>query len=213
MIGGKGLPAGRRPDRPAERPTKGVRYNDPQYIRPLTEYLFRMILGLIRRCPALLVFTFLTLGSTVAQADVYDEVERLIRNGQLDKAQQISRQHLNQYPQDPQMRLLGSRIQQAQGKSEEAVTTLESLTQEFPELPEPHNNLAVLYAKQGRPQDALASLNRAIAARPDYTVALENLGDLYLGLALQAYQQARQTPAPSPSAARKAEALPALLSR
>ena len=172
-----------------------------------------MILGLIRRCPALLVFTFLALGSTVAQADVYDEVERLIRNGQLDKAQQVSRQHLNQYPQDPQMRLLGSRIQQAQGKSEEAVSTLESLIQEFPELPEPHNNLAVLYARLGRPQEALASLNRAIAARPDYTVALENLGDLYLGLALHAYQQARQTPAPSPSAARKAEALSPLLPR
>lgn len=172
-----------------------------------------MILGLIRRCPARLVFTLLALASGVVRADVYDEVERMIRNGQLDKARQVSRQHLSQTPQDPQMRLLGSRIQEAQGQSEEALATLESLTQDFPELPEPHNNLAVMYARQGRSQEALASLHRAIAARPDYTVALENLGDLYLGLALQAYRQARQTPAPSPSAARKADALPALLSR
>ena len=145
--------------------------------------------------------------------DEIDDVERMIRNGQLERALQASQAHLQKSPQDPQMRLLGSRIQEAQGQTGQAIATLESLTLEFPELPEPHNNLAVLYARQGRPQDALASLNRAIAARPDYTVALENLGDLYLGLALQAYQQARQTPAPSPSAARKAEALPALLSR
>ncbi len=170
-----------------------------------------MIPGLIPSRAASVLMLGLCLQGLAAHADVYDEVERMIRNGQFEKASQASRQHLNKTPQDPQMRLLSSRVLDAQGKTEEATAILESLTLEFPELPEPHNNLAVLYARQGRTQDALISLNKAVAARPDYTVALENLGDLYLGMAMQAYQRARQTAAPSASAARKAEALEPLL--
>ena len=138
-----------------------------------------------------------------ARADLYDDVERLLRNQQFDKAQQAITQRLQQAPQDPQMRLLASRLQDARGQTEKALDELESLTREFPELPEP----------QGRLQEALASLQRAVQARPDYAVALENLGDLYLGLALHAYEQARQSPNPPPSAARKAEALAPWLPR
>jgi Flp pilus assembly protein TadD len=147
------------------------------------------------------------------RADVYDDVERLIRNGQLDRASQTSAEHLKKSPQDPQMRLLSSRILDAQGQSNEALTLLESLTLEFPELPEPHNNLAVLYARAGRVQDALESLNKALLARPDYAVALENLGDLHLSLALQAYQRAGQSPSAPASASRKADTLTPLLKR
>ncbi len=147
------------------------------------------------------------------RADVYDDVERLIRNGQLDRASQTSAEHLKKSPQDPQMRLLGSRILDAQGKGDEAIAWLESLTLEFPELPEPHNNLAVLYARAGRVQDALESLNKALLARPDYAVALENLGDLHLSLALQAYQRAGQSPSAPASASRKADILTPLLKR
>ena len=172
-----------------------------------------MISGPIRLFPASLACLGLCLASLGAKADVYDDVERMIRNGQIEKASQTSRQHLDKQPQDPQMRLLGSRILDAQGQLDQATAQLESLTLEFPELPEPHNNLAVLYARQGRQQDALASLHKAIAARPDYTVALENLGDLYLSLALGAYQQATQNPNPSSSAGRKADALAPLLKR
>ena len=163
-------------------------------------------------CTSMVLCALLGLGGTV-RADVYDDVERLIRNGQLDRANQTSAEHLKKSPQDPQMRLLSSRILDAQGQSNEALALLESMTLEFPELPEPHNNLAVLYARAGRVQDALESLNKALLARPDYVVALENLGDLHLNLALQAYQRASQSPAASTSALRKADTLAPLLKR
>ena len=163
-------------------------------------------------CTFVVLCGFLALVGPV-RADVYDDVERLIRNGQLDRASQASAEHLKKSPQDPQMRLLSSRILDAQGKSNEALTLLESLTLEFPELPEPHNNLAVLYARAGRVQDALESLNKALLARPDYAVALENLGDLHLSLALQAYQRAGQSPSAPASASRKADTLTPLLKR
>lgn len=172
-----------------------------------------MIPGPIRFRPALIACISLSLLGLTAQADVYDDVERMIRNGQFDQASQVSRQHLDKSPQDPQMRLLASRLLDAQGQGAEAAAMLESLTREFPELPEPHNNLAVIYARQGRMQDALASLHKAVAARPDYTIALENLGDLHLSLALQAYRQARTSPGPSSSAAAKADALAPWLKR
>ena len=153
----------------------------------------------------------LALLSHSAMADVYDEVERLIRNGQLERAAQISAGHLKQRPQDPQMRLLESRILEARGQAAEAIAQLESMALEFPELPEPHNNLAVLYARSGRIQEALESLNRALLARPDYAVALENQGDLHLLLALQSYQQASRTASATASAARKAQTIAPML--
>lgn len=163
-------------------------------------------------CTSTVLCGLLGLGGAV-RADVYDDVERLIRNGQLDRASQSSAEHLKKSPQDPQMRLLSSRILDAQGKSNEALALLESLTLEFPELPEPHNNLAVLYARADRVQDALESLNKALLARPDYAIALENMGDLHLNLALQAYRRASQSPAAPASALRKADTLAPLLKR
>lgn len=146
-----------------------------------------------------------------ARADVYADMERLLRNGQLERALQTGQEHLGKSPQDPQMRLLLSRVLEAQGQLDEATAMLESLTLEFPELPEPHNNLAVMYARKGRIHEALQSLDKALLARPDYAIALENLGDLHLSLALNAYQRAGRAPSPPPSALRKASTLAPLL--
>lgn len=160
-----------------------------------------------------LLVASLALWCACAQADAYDDVERLLRNGQVERAAQLSATHLQKSPQDPQMRLLNSRILDAQGRAADAMALLESLTLEFPELPEPHNNLAVLYARQGRIQEALDSLNRALQARPDYVAALENLGDLHLMQALQAYQRAGRVPTAPPSVLRKADTIAPLLPR
>jgi Tfp pilus assembly protein PilF len=130
--------------------------------------------------------------SAGAQADLYSDVNRMINSGQWDKAQKEVDQRLKVAPTDPQMRLLLSRIQDAQGQTQAAMDTLQALTQSFPELAEPHNNLAVLLARENRHADALASLQAAVQARPDYAVALENMGDVYAALASQAYAKALQ---------------------
>ena len=142
-----------------------------------------------------------------AQADVYDDVQRLIKREAWSQAQALASQHLTSRAQDPQMRLLLSRIQQGLGQNDAALATLLELTQTFPELAEPHNNLAALYAQAGRYDDALASLNRAVLARPDYATALENLGDLHAALAKQAYDRASQAAPTSPRPRAKAQAI------
>jgi tetratricopeptide (TPR) repeat protein len=158
-----------------------------------------------------LIALLVTLLCLPAQADTYSDVERLITNRQWAQALQTSQAHLKEHPDDPQMRLLLSRTQDLQGQPELARLTLEALTQQFPELPEPHNNLAVLYARLGRLNDALASLDKALLARPDYAVALENLGDVHLSLAMSAYQRAQQAAPSSTGASRKFSAIAPLL--
>ncbi|MGE5162140.1 MAG: tetratricopeptide repeat protein, partial [Betaproteobacteria bacterium] len=71
-----------------------------------------------------------------------------------------------------------------------ARAVFERLTEDYPELPEPYNNLAVLYASQGQLQRARTLVEAALAIRPDYATALENLGDIYLQMSVDAYQRA-----------------------
>ena len=132
------------------------------------------------------------------QADLYKDVNTLVQSGQWAQAQAMAEARLKTAPTDPQMRLLQSHIQTGMGQTQAAMDTLRALTQSFPELPEPHNNLAALLVRENRPDEALAALQAAIRARPDYALALENLGDLHLALAAQAFAQARLvTPSPT----------------
>ena len=140
----------------------------------------------------------LTGSFSAAWADVYTDVNDKINSGQLQAAQALITPHLEKQATDPQMRLMQSQIQSAMGQKAQAIETLEALTREFPELPEPYNNLAALYASDKRFDSALIALNQAIRARPDYTLALENLGDVYIALARQAYLKAKALPSQGP---------------
>ncbi len=141
----------------------------------------------------------LTLLSCAAMADVYSEVNDKINSSQWAAAQTLIERQLEKQPADPQIRLMQSQMQMAQGQTTQAIETLLALTQEFPELPEPYNNLAVLYAGQQRFDEALSALTLAVRARPDYSVALENLGDVHIALARQSYLKAQSLPLPGPA--------------
>ena len=131
------------------------------------------------------------LGAT-AQTDAYAEVNRLVRAGQLNDALAKADQYLAGKPKDPQMRFLKGVIQTEGGKTADAITTFAKLTEDYPELPEPYNNLAVLYAGQSQFDKARAALEMAIRTNPSYATAHENLGDVYAKLASQAYSKALQ---------------------
>ncbi len=96
------------------------------------------------------------------------------------------------------------------GRRDEAMTTFKKLTIDYPELPEPYNNLAVLQAQAGQFDQARASLELAVRLQPSNPMALENLGDLYLRLAMQAYDHASQLNPKAVGAQRKREAFRAL---
>jgi tetratricopeptide (TPR) repeat protein len=125
-------------------------------------------------------------------ADEMTEVSELLRIGQYSKALAKADTFLSQHPRDAQMRFLKGVILTEQNKSTEAISIFTRLTEDFPDLPEPHNNLAVLYAAGGQFDKARASLDKAIRTNPAYATAYENLGDVHAKLASQAYDKALQ---------------------
>jgi tetratricopeptide (TPR) repeat protein len=149
--------------------------------------------------------------AAVAQTDPYAEVNALVRTGKLADAAAKAEQYLAGKPRDPQMRFLKSVVQSQSGKPNDAIETLTQLTQEFPELPEPYNNLAVLYAGQNQYDKARTALEMAIRLNPNYATAHENLGDVYAKLASQSYGRALQLQANNPQATHKVAALTQML--
>lgn len=140
-------------------------------------------------CAVLLCCTNLTWAQTTNESQ---EVSRLLKAGQLDQAMNRADAYLATKPRDAQMRFLKGLILTEQNKAPEAIQVFTRLTEDYPELPEPYNNLAVLYAAQGQYEKARAALELAIRTHPSYATAHENLGDVYAKLASQAYDKALQ---------------------
>lgn len=153
----------------------------------------------LRTLPQLLRLVALTalLGAGVAHADDYSEITQLLKTGKAAEALVKADQRLAATPRDPQLRFLRGVAQADSGKQGEAITTFTKLTEEYPELPEPYNNLAVLYANQNQLDKARTALEMAIRTNPSYATAHENLGDIYAKLASQAYNKALQLDATS----------------
>lgn len=127
-----------------------------------------------------------------AMADDYDPVNRLLRDGQLQQAMVQADAYLARNPRDPQMRFLKALIQQDGGDRDAAIASYTALIQDYPELPEPYNNIAVLYAGKGEFEKARDALEMATRNSRSYATAHENLGDVYARLAEKSYRQALQ---------------------
>jgi tetratricopeptide (TPR) repeat protein len=127
-----------------------------------------------------------------AFADDAAEVTKLLKAGRQAEALAKVDASLGQNPRDAQMRFLKGVILTEQNKSAEAIAIFTKLTEDFPSLPEPYNNLAVLYASGGQYDKARAALDMAIRTNPSYATAYENLGDIHAKLASQAYDKALQ---------------------
>lgn len=128
----------------------------------------------------------------LAQSDDLQEAQQLLKQGQVDRAMERVDQFLKTKPKDARGRFLRGILLTEQNKPQEAIKVFTDLTQEFPELPEPYNNLAVLHASQGQYDKARAALEMAIRTHPSYATAHENLGDIYAKMASQAYDKALQ---------------------
>ena len=133
------------------------------------------------------VAVMLTAGS--AYADDNSDVAQLLKSGKTQQALQKADTYLAKNARDPQMRFLRGIALTNDGKTEDAITAFRLLTEDYPELPEPYNNLAVIYARQGDLDRARSALEAAVRNNPNYAVAHENLGDIYARLAYQSYAQ------------------------
>jgi tetratricopeptide (TPR) repeat protein len=144
---------------------------------------FRLLAGLLSG--ALLLIT-----SLIAKADDLEDANKLFKQTQYSQALDKVNEILTKKPKDAQARFLKGLVLTEQSKTDDAIKIFSALTSDYPELPEPYNNLAVLYASQGQYDKARQSLEMAIRTHPSYATAHENLGDIYAKMASQAYDRA-----------------------
>ena len=130
-------------------------------------------------------------GVTAQTADL-QEINKLLKAGQTQLALDRVNVYLTTKPKDAVGRFIRGLAQAELGKTNDAIMTFQALTEDYPELPEPYNNLAVLYSSKGQFEKARVALELAIQTHPSYSTAHENLGDIYAKLASQAYDKALQ---------------------
>lgn len=148
-------------------------------------------LTILRLLPATFALSAALFAVSVHANDI-DEVNQLLKAGKQAQALTKVEQALTAKPRDAQLRFLKGVVQTELGKPQDAIGTFTKLTEDYPELPEPYNNLAVLHASGGQFDKARAALEMAIRTNPSYSTAHENLGDIYANLASQAYSKALQ---------------------
>ncbi len=118
------------------------------------------------------------------------EAAALIKDRQFASAQATLDALIAARPREPRARFLKGVVETEQGRSDAAMAVFRGLIEDYPELPEPYNNLAVLLAQRGEYEGARLALEIALRTAPDWSVAHENLGDLYARLAAAQYAQA-----------------------
>ena len=125
-------------------------------------------------------------------ADELKDISRMAEQGQQAAALDRVNAYLVKNPKDAQAMFMKGVFLVEQGKRDEATKTFVDLTEKYPNLPEPYNNLAVLYADAGQYDKAQKPLETAIKTHPSYATAHENLGDIYARRASEAYDKALQ---------------------
>ncbi len=143
-------------------------------------------------CPSFTAFAVaaLLLWPGIARADAVADVQLLITRADLAGALQRAERAMTAQPQDPRMRFLRGVVLMDLQRNDEALAVFTDLSQEYPELPDPHNNIALLHVRAGRLAQALQSLQTALRNDPDHRTARLNLGQVHLMLAAQAWAQA-----------------------
>lgn len=165
-------------------------------------YKMKLVLSLL----LILIFPF------ALQAEEYGDIQKLIKNQDFAKALELTDGQLARNDADIKLHFLKGLILTRLGRMSEAEQVFVELTKKNPQLPEPYNNLAVVYAAQGKYAEAEQALKDAINTHPSYATAHENLGDIYAKMASRAYNQALELDTANQSARAKLSLVNELIS-
>lgn len=133
-------------------------------------------------------------------SQITDRISSMLDQGRADEALASIEKRKEQYANNPdplgndvQLMFLHARALSALQRHEEAIAVYRDMTQRYPELPEPWNNLAAEYVKTGRLEMAQRSLEMALQANPEYQDARINMGRVQLLLAEESFRAAGQS--------------------
>jgi tetratricopeptide (TPR) repeat protein len=146
-----------------------------------------------------------------AHADEFGELRALLARGEAATALPRLEKASAADPRDVQMRfLLGVALMELQ-RDDEALAHFSRMVQDYPELPDPYNNIALLHARGGRLEPARQALETALRNDPTHRAARTNLGQVHLLLAVQAWELAAAEGPLDTALLRRLEAVRALL--
>ena len=100
------------------------------------------------------------------------------------------KKRLRSSPGEPRLLFYKGVTEAKVNQIDEAINTYNDLINRHPNLPEPYNNLAVIYAERQELDLAKETLEKAIKTNSSYSVAHVNLGDIYTQMATNAYNMA-----------------------
>ncbi|HLR82463.1 MAG TPA: tetratricopeptide repeat protein [Paenalcaligenes sp.] len=129
-------------------------------------------------------------------SEINRRIYNLIQNGKADEALDAIERREKQLAEsqilgtDVQLLFLKGRAFESLGQYQDAFELYKKMTTLYPELPEPWNNLALEYVRQGNLNLAEDSLAMALTADPGNETALQNLGEVRLMLAEETFQRA-----------------------
>jgi len=151
----------------------------------------------LRRTARLLALLALALPLAALAIAPLDEAQALWLAGKQAQAIAAVERMIAQSPNEARPRFALAVMRMELGELEPAAKLFTGLTQDFPDLADPFNNLAVILAGRGELDAARQALEQAVRLQPDHALAQENLGDVLLRLAARAYEQAARLPSAS----------------
>ena len=144
------------------------------------------------RSLATVVLALVLAATAAARDETFDRALSLAAEERYAEAREQLDSFLQRNPGHPRARLLHGILNARTGKVSDAIDVFRALLEDYPDMYEPYNNLAVLYAVQGRLDEARETLLAALEHQPA-AVVYENLGDVYSDLARRAYLRARSS--------------------
>jgi Flp pilus assembly protein TadD len=126
-------------------------------------------------------------------ADEIAEMRAMAGGGDLQGAIKRVEQSLKLQPRDARLRFLYGVLLMDAGRDEAALELFTQMSQEYPELADPYNNIALLQTRAGRLELALTALQDALRAEPGHRTAKANLGQLHLMIAVRTWESLAQT--------------------
>jgi len=156
-------------------------------------------------------FALALLCAAPAWADEVSELRAMLARGEAEAALKRAQAASAAQPRDAQLRFLQAVALMDLQRDDEALALFTRLSQEYPELPDPQNNIALLHARAGRLEQARQALETALRNDPSHRLSRTNLGQVYLMLAVQAWEQAATGGPLEPALQRRLEAVRALL--
>jgi len=120
----------------------------------------------------------------------YDKIQLLIENDKHKEALNLTEDYLSRNKSDIKFQFLKGLILARLNRYNDAEKIFYKMAEENPNLPEPLNNLAVIYSIQGEYSKAQEILKKALESNRNYETVYHNLSDLYAKVASRAYNQA-----------------------